>query len=81
LKEVKRLLAVEASMEDRGEIGWLRRDGAAVLSAENERKWGRSAVGSKGKDGWCLVGLKRVGERLRGEDLWEWGGSGLFWQR
>jgi len=51
LKEVKRLLAAEAPVEDRGEIGWLRRDGAAVLSAENERKWGRSAMGSVRKKG------------------------------
>jgi hypothetical protein len=51
LKEVKRLLVAEALVEDRGDISWLRRDGAAVLSAENERKWGRSAVGSVRKRG------------------------------
>jgi len=36
LKEVKRLLAAEAPVED-GERSAVRRDGAAVLSAENER--------------------------------------------
>jgi len=51
LKEVKRLLAAEAPVEDRGEIGWVRRDEATVLSAENERKWGRPIVGSVRKKG------------------------------
>ena len=50
LKEVKRLLAAEAPVED-GERSAVRRDGAAMLSAENERKWGRSAVGSVRKRG------------------------------
>jgi hypothetical protein len=52
LKDVKRLLAAEAPVED-GERLAVRRDGAAVLSAENERKV--LAEGRGGLSGWFLV--------------------------